>query len=843
MSKESQQAGKLVNGKRYLHRDALHLLSESEYGKVVSAGEIASDAEWNVVKFHLNPDFVSLLHYPNFSSEPFPELRSSVTVDLRSKEYRQRIYAENANLPILHRKELLLAPDDSRRPGFVALSDALDARDLLQDAGGVGYREQWNARLRGAGLRVQGHELQSLDGTPPPSAVRVPRAEVLRHRTAIARSALSLPFQTLVHHGYLEPGVSVLDYGCGKGDDVRILGERGLNAFGWDPHYASSQPVGAADVVNLGFVINVIETMDERAAVLQDAFSYTNRVLSIAVMLNREGRGNGQGFSDGVLTSRRTFQKYFEQQELIEFVKEALDVDPVAVAPGVVLAFRNPEDADNFRASRAINRSALEGLAGRDRARTKAERLRLEYEESQEQLDSVWQTWLEFGREPMVEEVEHFSDLIARFGSRKRVLSFLRRYHGEEALAEARARRHEDLTAFLALELFNRWRSLQSYPLTLQRDAKAIFGSQRNARAEAAELLFAAGESDKVREACERADRDGVGYLDSEGALTVHTSAVERLAPLLRVYVGFGAQLYGDISGADLLKIHSESGKLSLMSYDDFFGKSLPRMLQRVKLDFRKQRVQVFDYGELYEPPYLYWKSRYLLPDSTGYEVQKEFDTQLAQLGMLDLEDFGPAPTELHQTLAQYRLDLDGFQLKAVPSLPSLDDPCGSNLTYRDLIECGETQMGLGLANEPRQPSTYAALARLALDVLDPVMDYFGGIELTYGFCSRELAKHIPARIEPRKDQHASHELNSKGKPICSRGGAAVDFLVRDESMKEVADWIIANTPFDRLYYYGDDKPLHVSIGAENKRQAVSIRRQSNGRVIPTKYELGPIER
>ncbi|WP_211248836.1 hypothetical protein [Thiothrix lacustris] len=44
-------------------------------------------------------------------------------------------------------------------------------------------------------------------------------------------------------------------------------------------------------------------------------------------------------------------------------------------------------------------------------------------------------------------------------------------------------------------------------------------------------------------------------------------------------------------------------------------------------------------------------------------------------------------------------------------------------------------------------------MAALALQVIDPVMDYFGGIELTYGFCSPELAKHIPGRRSGAMDR------------------------------------------------------------------------------------------
>jgi hypothetical protein len=63
-------------------------------------------------------------------------------------------------------------------------------------------------------------------------------------------------------------------------------------------------------------------------------------------------------------------------------------------------------------------------------------------------------------------------------------------------------------------------------------------------------------------------------------------------------------------------------------------------------------------------------------------------------------------------------------------------------------------------------------------------------IELTYGFCSPELARRIPGRIAPALDQHAAHERNARGKAVCPRLGAAVDFIVTDENMREVADWM-----------------------------------------------------
>lgn len=86
-------------------------------------------------------------------------------------------------------------------------------------------------------------------------------------------------------------------------------------------------------------------------------------------------------------------------------------------------------------------------------------------------------------------------------------------------------------------------------------------------------------------------------------------------------------------------------------------------------------------------------------------------------------------------------------------------------------------------------------------------------IRLSYGFCSHELGKHIKKRVAPKLDQHAAYELNSKKNLICPRLGAAVDFIVDDENMREVADWIAENMPYDRLYFYGEDRPYMSVMG------------------------------
>jgi len=166
-------------------------------------------------------------------------------------------------------------------------------------------------------------------------------------------------------------------------------------------------------------------------------------------------------------------------------------------------------------------------------------------------------------------------------------------------------------------------------------------------------------------------------------------------------------------------------------------------------------------------------------------------------------------------------------------NFPDISSKCSNHFSYKDLVYCGETQAETGLANLPEQQKSYDALQAIAQNVLDLVVERFGSLKLTYAFCSSELSKIIPSRIAPKIDQHSSYELNKAGNLICDRGGAAVDFLIDDRSMLGVAKWVVENIHFDRLYFYGDCLPIHVSYGPQETGQIVMMTNKSKNRIVP----------
>lgn len=836
---------KVVGGRTYFHSDALHLLDAGQAGRVVAAERLANvkrGEHFNLVRLDDVGFCVALLNYPQFADDPFPALRESWLVNLDSSTVSYRTYQDSLNPPILHRKELLLPPDDPHREASAELTRLAESIGLFDDPKRIGYRRQWQRLVQEKGYRIVGQALVPLgnderaegevEAEPAPLHAGWQAA---RHRTALVRYGFSAPVQTLARYGFLDGRYTLFDYGCGRGDDVRGLVENGLTAAGWDPYYAPDQPISTADIVNLGFVVNVIEDFDERLEALIRAYSLAETLLVVSVMLANQNEVPGRRFRDGVLTQRGTFQKYYTQAEVKTFIAAALDEEPIPVAPGVLYVFRDKDAEQRFLVDRyRTPQNRLHNPSTPVRATpSRHDRIAAKYEAYREPLERLWQRWVALGRPPAKSEIEDWLVLTEGFGSLSQALRLVEKHNGPHAIERSRQARLADLEVYFALSQFEHRRPYKHLEPGLQRDIKAFFGDYLGAQAAARELLFRIAEVEAVAQACRYAAEHGLGWLEEGASLQLHSSLVEQLPPLLRVYVGCAALLYGDYRHADLVKIHIGSGKVSLMRYDDFEGQPLPRMIERVKIKLREQDIDYFAYGEQYEPPFLYRKSRYINEEFLHYPEQVAFEEMLDSLELFDFSGYGPRPDEFLATLAQNRWTVDGFDLIRSTTIPDLDDRCGRYLTFRQLIECGETQARTGLPNLPQQPESYNALYDLAAQVLDPVIDYFGMIHLTYGFCSPELAKQIPGRIDPKRDQHAAHELNRSGRPICERLGAAVDFLVTDESMLEVAQWIVANTPFDRLYFYGDDQPIHVSYGLNQTRQVVLMLSGKSGRLVP----------
>lgn len=852
--------GKRVVDDLYVHLSALDQLEDMEHRRKIedALSQLAAPSGTvpSVAKLNLRTGRLSLLTYLDFDDAPFPELAASWSFAPHSSSPpTYRTYTGSLNPPILHRKELLVAQSHPGREAWTRLTSAAEAIGLFDDTTTIGFKLNWERLIASKGYCLSNDEFIPLGNEISSEGVNTGSnlGAVQRHLTALSRNTLSAPVQLLLRHGLLEPGTSVFDYGCGRGGDVAALSANGFAAHGWDPHYAADQPTLEADVVNLGFVVNVIEDPAERVDALHKAFRLARQVMSVSVMLYGS-ESAGRPFRDGFITSRNTFQKYFSQSEFKDYVEQVLHQEAFMAGPGVAFVFADKDCEQRFNAGRYRTRGIAARLLATRTPRVRIARGPNEKANKQQRgpstsrgeakllqirplLDSLWATALDLGRFPEPEEVGDLAEVHSLIGGLNKAVRLIEQHFDQGILAAAASTRADDLLLHMAVQQFSRRPPYRQLEPRLQRDIKTHFGDYRSAQSAGLRLLQDASDPSQLFDACQRAATEGLGWLEGQHSLQLHLSMVDRLPVLLRAYVACGLVLWESLSDVQLVKIHITSGKLTLMEFDDFDANPIPLLRRRIKVNIRKQDYDLFEYdGAEHQKPLLYRKSRFLHEDYPGYAEQSAFDDAVEATGILDGSEFGPSPDSLFERLELQRLSVSGTRLVRSERIPELGQACGKNFTFRSLIECGETQGRLGHKNLPLNPATYNALYDLAVRVLDPVVDYFGGIRLTYGFCSAELARHITKGIAPKLDQHAACEVGPRKGPICDRLGAACDFIVEDENMYEVADWIIANLPFDRLYFYGADRPIHVSFGPQNSRAAYQMVRTGSGSVVPKRY-------
>jgi DNA phosphorothioation-associated putative methyltransferase len=638
--------GKKLKNAVYVHAqdlsgccDSLHSFIE----QIRSRAKIGS--EYNVVKFSLSEFRISFLLYPALFEDPHPQLHSSISVNLAVGKIRKHDYQHSINPPILHRKEALLDPTHPLVDIFKALTAAEESAGLYADPKIIGFKMNWESLLATKGLGYSGHELirtAALLTLEQDSSV-----DIQRHKTAIARYKFSRPIQTIFEYGLLTESISLLDYGCGQGDDVNRLKQMGFMVSAWDPVYYPDGSKEPADIVNLGFVLNVIEDPIERTAVLHEAYELSRKLLVVSTLIATSSTANlGRPYKDGILTSRNTFQKYFRQEELERYIEDVLDTSAVAVGLGIFYVFHSPEEQQQFlsnRTRRSINWMEISSRARPAREpREKRQRASV-YDQHKELLDAFWARMLELGRIPLKEEFERCDELLNAVGSAKKARSLYVKRFGEETLQRAFDLRQNDLRVYLALSHFRKRAPFKHLPDPVRLDIKTFLGPYKAAIEDSQALLFSAGNPEIITRLC---DENTFGFQDHQ-ALFIHRSLVPELHPVLRIYVGCAEVLYGDLGDVDIIKIHKKSGKVSLLKYDDFEGKPLPQLQERIKVNLRRQTMDVFDHCSPDRQELLYYKERYVAADHPERAKWEEFSNLLRSLG-LDLQTgFGPYKHEL----------------------------------------------------------------------------------------------------------------------------------------------------------------------------------------------------
>ncbi|MDA7979502.1 MAG: DNA phosphorothioation-associated putative methyltransferase [Pirellulales bacterium] len=478
-------------------------------------------------------------------------------------------------------------------------------------------------------------------------------ARIKRHKAAIKRYDYSRPVKCLWRDRMIAPERTVFDYGCGHGDDLVALGEEGIDCEGFDPVFRPDVEPQQADIVNLGYVINVIENLNERRQTLCKAWSLANRLLCVAArVVMGETSGREVVYGDGLVTSIGTFQKYYTQAELREYIEDATGEEALPAAPGVFYVFRDEKLKSQFLSDR-VRRSIA---APRKRI------AEVRFEENREILEPLIETVLSLGRLPAEDEFALAAEVVEVFGSLKRAFALVKKVTGEEDWDSIHTARVEDLTVYIALSKFGKRPKMAQLPKRTQRDIKAFFGSYKNACETADALLFQAGDADNIDQACRESQ---IGRLTSN-ALWLHRDAVPLLCPILRIYEGCAQAYVGSMDDMNIVKLHRFSGKLSYLSCPNFDRDAHPAVTSTVKLSLRTLKLDYFDHAKSENPLLLDQKEKMVGADHPLRAKFERLTKQEFKRGLMERSWDIRSRRQWSEQLAAFGCELRGHRLARV---------------------------------------------------------------------------------------------------------------------------------------------------------------------------------
>ena len=422
-----------------------------------------------------------------------------------------------------------------------------------------------------------------------------------RARTALRRAGMSRPVRIAVEDGLIEAGdTSVLDYGCGRGGDVTRLGRVGVECVGWDPHHRPNTPLTVHDIVNLGYVVNVIEDPAERVATLRRAWSLARAVLIVSARLVAETTDlEGVPFRDGLRTAAGTFQKLYRQDELRAWIDTSLGVRSATAAPGIFIVFRHPAMEQRWLYRRVRRSQRLAPIS----------RKLIEQHEGLLRPLIVFVT--DRGRLPRSGELGAANSIEREFTTVRHAFAVVRRVTGTEQWDRVRDARSRDLLVFLALARFDTRPRPKDLAPEIRYDIRDLFGSHASACRQADRLLFELANKDRVRSA---AAASAVGKR-LPAALYVHSDAMGMLPPILRVLEGAARRLVGIMDASTVVKLHLDRPAVSFLEYPGFDRDPHPALTSGYIVALDQLRCDFRDYSTHLNPPILHRKELLLAPN------------------------------------------------------------------------------------------------------------------------------------------------------------------------------------------------------------------------------------
>lgn len=612
--------GKQLPNALYVHVSAIKALDLrlQEYEQQARITEDIKAA--TIIKFSTQKPQISYLFYPEFDSSPHPALTLSIIVNLETKQINYWDYTQSDNPPILHRKETFVTSEYPYYKIFEELTIIEEKLGLLKSTRSIGTKQEWEKQLKRYRIIFEGHYLACLRPLNNDETLSI---EIERHKAAIVRKSLSRPVRLALESSLFTPETTFFDYGCGYGGDIERIAEAGYKSAGWDPYYRPDDSLIEADIVNLGYVINVIENLKERREALIKAWQLTQKILIVSAQVLIDDRDRGVvAYGDGIITNRNTFQKYYEQEELKAYIDQVLNVDAIAAGLGIYFVFKNEADSQAFRASRFHSRAKT------PRIFTPAKR----FEDYEPMLKPLMEFYTERGRLPTKGELNNEDQIKQEFRTFRQAFKAILQVTKEEDWEMITQKRRQDLLLYLALSNFENRPTIRKLSPTVRADIKALFGNYNHACLLADSMLYQVGNLELIAELCQNSP---VGR-KLKSALLVHISALESLPSLLRLYEGCASRTVGRLEDTNVIRLSWNTPKITYLYYPNFDEAPYPKLHTLMQIKLSNLRVHYADYFDDENPPILHYKDRLVAPDYPLYETFTNLTQQADDLGLLE---------------------------------------------------------------------------------------------------------------------------------------------------------------------------------------------------------------
>ena len=429
-------------------------------------------------------------------------------------------------------------------------------------------------------------------------------------------SKASFSLHLALRAGLFNANTTFADFRNCSSLDAQYMAEHGFPLA--QPGDESSLVV-AADIVSF----TAMENNPAQLVTLEAAWRMTSKVLIVSAVVQI----SNFALWEQQATRCKPSRNYLSQTALKECIEKVLGVDALPAGLGVYFIFRDKTQAHRFTALR-FHRREMSYLQAQPLDHLKKD---------QTYLESLTDFIATHGRLPLQGELELSieQEIISQFGNLSQAFEVITEGSSHQAWQGIQQKRCEDLLLYLAYSHFARSLEFESITLEIQHDIEASLGTYEEACRAAKHMLLKLKQPGTIAKLC-RLSKIGKRLPD---ALYVHSSALEDLDPLLRIYEAFTTRAIG-FTGATLIKFQVNNPKISYLFYPNFDEDPHPPLQASLQINSENLELSYRDYSKSANPPILHRKETFVTPSYPLYRQFSELTQSEERWGLLSNSRF-----------------------------------------------------------------------------------------------------------------------------------------------------------------------------------------------------------